>query len=75
MALRLSNPQNRKIPGSYELHHRLRRAVPWACMLGSPFFLGLIAGWVFGIRVNGLARMAERRFSNQASHFPATKWR
>src|SRR5260370_26067796 len=52
MALRLSNPQSRMIPGSYELHHRLRRAVPWACMLGSPFFLGLIAGWVFGIRVN-----------------------
>jgi len=38
--------------GSYELHHRLRRAVLWACLLGSPFFLGLIAGWVFGIRVN-----------------------
>src|SRR5258708_19763735 len=52
MALRLSNPQNPKIPGSYELHHRLRRAVLWACLLGSPFFLGLIAGWVFGIRVN-----------------------
>ena len=52
MALRLSNPQNRKIPGSYELHHRLRGAVLWVCLLGSPFFLGLIAGWVFGIRVN-----------------------
>src|SRR5712692_10061704 len=52
MALRLSNPHNPKIPGSYELHHRLRRAVLWACLLGSPFFLGLIAGWVFGVRVN-----------------------
>jgi conjugative transfer signal peptidase TraF len=52
MALRLSNPQNRKIPGSYELHNRLRDAVLWVCLLGSPFFLALIAGWVFGIRVN-----------------------
>src|ERR1700688_1627212 len=52
MALRLSNPLKFKIPGSYELHNRLRRAVLWACLLGSPFFLGLIAGWVFGIRVN-----------------------
>ena len=40
MALRLSNPHNPKIPGCYELHHRLRRAVLWACLLGSPFFLG-----------------------------------
>src|SRR5260370_13242961 len=52
MALRLSNPQNPKIPGSYELHNRLRGAVLWACLLGSPLFLGLIAGWVFGVRVN-----------------------
>src|SRR5882762_10156258 len=52
MALRLSNPLKFKIPGSYELHLRLRRAVLWACLLTSPFFLGLIAGWVFGIRVN-----------------------
>src|SRR6202040_3845053 len=52
MALRLSNPQNPKIPGSYELHQRLRRAVLWACLLATPFFLGLIAGWVFGIRLN-----------------------
>jgi conjugative transfer signal peptidase TraF len=48
----LSNPLKFKILGSYELHYRLRRAVLWACLLGSPFFLGLIAGWVFGIRVN-----------------------
>ena len=27
------------------------------------------------IAPQGLAPMAERRFSNQASHFPATKWR
>jgi conjugative transfer signal peptidase TraF len=24
----------------------------WACLLASPVFLGLIAGWVFGIRLN-----------------------
>src|SRR5260370_33639687 len=52
MPLRLSNPQNPNIRGSYDLRHRLRRAVLWACLLVSPFFLGLIAGWVFGIRVN-----------------------
>src|SRR5260370_40295758 len=52
MALRLSNPLRLKIPGSYELHQRLRRGVFWACLLASPFFLGLIAGWVFGIRIN-----------------------
>ena len=116
MALRLSNPLKLKIPGSYELRQRLRRAVLWACLLASPFFLGLIAGWVFGIRLislppyrlastspairqaqtlwssarkeqrppspssvniapQGLAPMAERRFSNQPSHFPATKSR
>src|SRR3984893_16951173 len=51
MALPLSNPLKFKVLGSYELHHRLRRAVLWACLLGSPFFLGLIAGWVFGVRV------------------------
>src|SRR6266481_1856397 len=27
------------------------------------------------IALEGLAPMEERRFSNQASHFPATKWR
>src|ERR1700732_1966506 len=52
MVLRLSNPLKFKIPGSYDLYQRLRRAVLWACLLASPFFLGLIAGWVFGIRVN-----------------------
>jgi conjugative transfer signal peptidase TraF len=41
-----------KILGFYELHQRLRRAVLWAWLLASPFFLGLIAGWVFGIRIN-----------------------
>lgn len=51
MVLRLSNLK-RKIPGSYELQQRLRRAVLWACLLAAPFFLGLIGGWVFGIRVN-----------------------
>jgi conjugative transfer signal peptidase TraF len=52
MAHRLSNPLKFKIPGSYELHQRLRRAVLWACLLAFPFFLVLIAGWVFGIRLN-----------------------
>src|ERR1700730_7753740 len=52
MALSLSIPLQLKTPGLYELRQRLRRAVFWACLLGSPFFLGLIAGWVFGIRVN-----------------------
>src|SRR5258708_26072397 len=52
MALRLSNPLNLKTPGSYELQQRLRRAVFWACMLASPFFRGLVAGWVFGVRLN-----------------------
>ena len=52
MALSLSNPLKLKTPGSYELRQRLRRAVFWACLLASPFFLGLIAGWVFGIRLN-----------------------
>jgi conjugative transfer signal peptidase TraF len=52
MALRLSIPLKLKTPGSYELRQRLRRAVFWACLLASPFFLGLIAGWVFGIRLN-----------------------
>src|SRR6267143_1756211 len=52
MALRLPNPLKFKILGSYELQQRLRRAVLWAFLLASPFFLGLIAGWVFGIRLN-----------------------
>src|SRR5258708_12453425 len=51
MAL-LSNPLKLKTPGSYERRQRLRRAVLWACLLASPFFVGLIAGWVFGIRFN-----------------------
>src|SRR6202051_1836494 len=52
MTLRLSNPPKLKTRGSYELRKRVRRAVLWACLLASPFFLGLIAGWVFGIRLN-----------------------
>jgi conjugative transfer signal peptidase TraF len=52
MALSLSNPLKIRTPGSYELRQRLRRAVLWASLLASPFFLGLIAGWVFGIRFN-----------------------
>ena len=52
MALRPSKLLKLKTPGSYEIRQRLRRAVFWACLLASPFFLGLIAGWVFGIRLN-----------------------
>ncbi len=52
MALRLSNHMKLKTPGSYELRQRLRRAVFWACLLASPLCLGLVAGWVFGIRFN-----------------------
>src|ERR1700719_4002981 len=52
MTLRHSNPLKLKTSGSYELRQRLRRAVLWACFLASPFFLGLVAGWVFGIRLN-----------------------
>src|ERR1700686_5627378 len=52
MALSLSNSLKLKTPGSYELGQRLRRAVFWACLLASPLFLGLIAGWVLGIRLN-----------------------
>jgi conjugative transfer signal peptidase TraF len=52
MALRPSKLLKLKTPGSYEIRQRLRRTVFWACLLASPFFLGLIAGWVFGIRLN-----------------------
>jgi conjugative transfer signal peptidase TraF len=52
MALRLSNPVKLRTPGSYEPRKRLPRAVFWACLLASPFFLGLIAGGIFGVRLN-----------------------
>jgi conjugative transfer signal peptidase TraF len=52
MSLSLSNRLKIRTPGSYELRQRLRRAVLWASLLASPFFIGLIAGWVFGIRIN-----------------------
>ena len=52
MALHLSIPLKLKTPGSYELRQRLLRAVFWACLLASPFFFGLVAGCVFGIRFN-----------------------
>src|SRR5947199_10723659 len=52
MALSLSNPLKIRTPGSYELRQRFRRAILCASILASPFFLGLIAGWVFGIRLN-----------------------
>jgi conjugative transfer signal peptidase TraF len=52
MALSLSNPLKIRTLGSYELRQRFHRAILWASMLASPFFLGLIAGWIFGVRVN-----------------------
>ena len=52
MEINPSNPLKLRTPGSYELHQRPRRAVFWACMLASPFFLGLVVGWVFGVRLN-----------------------
>lgn len=52
MALHLSKPLKIKTPGSYELRQRICRALFWACLLASPFFVGLIAGWVFGVRLN-----------------------
>ena len=52
MALHLSNPLKIKTPGSYELRQRICRALFWACLLASPCFVGLMAGWVFGVRLN-----------------------
>jgi len=52
MALWLLNLLKVRRPGSYEFRQRLRRAVLWACLLASPFFLGLVAGWAFGVRFN-----------------------
>src|SRR6266513_2222231 len=52
MEINPSNPLKLRTPGSYELPQRLRRAVFSACLLASPFFLGLIAGWIFGVRLN-----------------------
>src|SRR5258706_9803040 len=52
MPLSLLNPVKLKTSGSYDLRQRFRRAVLCACLLVSPLFLGLIAGWVFGILFN-----------------------
>src|SRR5437016_9851053 len=52
MEINPSNPLKIRTPGSCELRKRFRRAVFWACLLASPFFLGLIAGWIFGVRLN-----------------------
>ena len=52
MEINPSNPLKLRTPGSYELRERFRRAVFWACLLASPFFLGLIAGSIFGVRLN-----------------------
>jgi conjugative transfer signal peptidase TraF len=52
MAPSLSNPLELKTPGSYELRQRLRSAALWVFLLASPLFLGLVAGWFFGIRFN-----------------------
>jgi conjugative transfer signal peptidase TraF len=71
MALHLSNPLKPKIPGSYELRQRVRRAVFWACLLASPFFVGLLAAWVFGVRLN-LTPSLPRGFYI-VSHSPGAK--
>jgi len=52
MEINPPNPLKLRMPGSYELHQRQRRAIFWACLLASPFFLGLVAGWVFVVRLN-----------------------
>jgi len=52
MALRFSALLKLRTPGSYEFRQRLWRAILWACLLASPFLLGLVAGWVFGVRLN-----------------------
>jgi len=52
MALGLSNLPSRRTLGSYEPRQRLRRAILWACLLAFPFFIGLVGGWIFGIRFN-----------------------
>lgn len=71
MALHLSNPLRLKTPGSYELHQRVRRAVFWAWLLASPFFVGLIGGWVLGVRLN-LTPSLPRGFYI-VSHSPGAK--
>ena len=68
MALHLSNPLKLKTPGSYELRQRLRRGVFWACLLASPFFLGLIAGWVLA------SVLISHRPFRSASTSPAVHW-
>lgn len=52
MELPFLNPPKVRTPGSYEFRQRLRRAVLWACLLATPLFLGLVAGWAFGVRIN-----------------------
>jgi len=52
MATRLQNTLKLKTPGSYELRQRFCCAVFWTCLLASPLFLGLIAGWALGLRIN-----------------------
>src|SRR6267378_1502787 len=52
MEINPPNPLKLRMPGSYELHQRQRCAIFWACLLASPFFLGLVAGWLFGVRLN-----------------------
>lgn len=52
MGLRLSNPLKLRTHGFYDLRQRVRRAVFWTCLLAAPLFIGLVGGWVFGIRFN-----------------------
>ena len=52
MATRLTNHLKLRAPGPYELPQQFRCAVSSACLLVSPFLLGLIAGWAIGLRIN-----------------------
>jgi conjugative transfer signal peptidase TraF len=77
MALHLSNRVKIKPPGYYELRQPLRRAVSGAGLLASPFFLGLIAGWILGIRFNltpslprGLYIISDRSSANLVEFCP-----
>jgi conjugative transfer signal peptidase TraF len=52
MVTRHTNPLKLRAPGPYELPQQFRCAVSSACLLVSPFLLGLIAGWAIGLRIN-----------------------
>ena len=52
MRTRLVKPPKLTATGSYETRNRFGHAVLWTCLLAAPVVLGLIAGWLFGIRLN-----------------------